>query len=171
MGASGSDADKPVVQVLVIDDNEFMRRTYRELLKAFSFRDGEIQEAQDGSHALEFLMAHPVDLVICDLNMKPMNGKRFTRYIRTGRDSPDPFLPIIICTGHAERVHIEDARDAGANEILRKPVSPMSLYARLQAIVETPRPFIKSATYTGPDRRRRDRPFDGPDRRMSVVEI
>lgn len=159
------------LQILIVDDNEFMRQLYRQLLEAIGFHAPHIKEACDGGEALAVLRDTQIDVTICDLNMKPMNGKEFTHFIRTSDDSPDPYLPIVVCTGHAELVHIADARDAGANEILRKPVSAASLYARLQAVVETPRPFILSKTFVGPDRRRRNVPFDGPDRRGSVVDI
>jgi two-component system chemotaxis response regulator CheY len=159
------------LQILIIDDNDFMRQLYRQLLEAIGFRAEYIKEAADGGEALKLLRDIAIDLTICDLNMKPMNGKEFTRFIRTSDDSPDPYLPILVCTGHAELVHIADARDAGANEILRKPVSAASLYSRLQAVIETPRPFILSKSFVGPDRRRRDVPFEGPDRRGSIVDI
>lgn len=159
------------LRLLIIDDNDFMRDLYRQLLKAIGFTAGNLSEATDGLAALEHIRKFPVDVAICDLNMKPMNGKEFTYRVRNDPDSPDPYLPIIVCTGHAEIAHIADARDTGANEILRKPVSAKSLYSRLHAVVECPRPFILSTSYVGPDRRRRDEPFDGPDRRSSIVDI
>jgi DNA-binding response OmpR family regulator len=76
-------------------------------------------------------------------------------------------VPIIICTGHAEIEHIREARDAGASEILRKPITVRNLYERIRSIVEKPRPFIRSDDYHGPDRRRQDQPFKGPDRRSN----
>lgn len=159
------------VRILVVDDNEFMRSLYRQLLHAIGFPHSHIRDALDGAEAISYLDDFDCDLAICDLNMKPMDGWAFTRYIRTDAKSPDPYLPIIICTGHTELVHIANARDAGANEILRKPLSAGSLYARLHAVVEQPRPFIISQDFVGPDRRRQDLPFAGPDRRASVLEI
>lgn len=159
------------LDLLVIDDNDFMRRLYRQLLEAIGFNSRNITEARDGEEALHHLHQDHCDVAICDLNMKPMNGKQFTHFIRTSEDSPNPYLPIVVCTGHAELLHIADARDAGANEILRKPVSAASLYARLQAVIECPRPFILSKTFVGPDRRRRNLPFEGPDRRGGIVDI
>lgn len=159
------------LEILVIDDNDFMRQLYRQLLEAIGFVPHHITEARDGEEGLRHLHDAHCDVVICDLNMKPMNGKQFTHHIRTSEDSPDPYLPIVVCTGHAELLHVADARDAGANEILRKPVSAASLYARLQAVIECPRPFILSPAFVGPDRRRRDMPFDGPDRRSGTLEI
>ena len=117
------------LHILLIDDNDFMRHLYRQILEAIGFRGPLIKEAADGSEALRLLGEVPIDIAICDLNMKPMHGKQFTHLVRTHDKSPDPYLPIIVCTGHAEMVHIADARDAGATEILRKPVSAGSLYA------------------------------------------
>ena len=159
------------LQLLIIDDNDFMRELYRQLLEAIGFRAEHIKEAIDGQDALDCLNEHSIDIAICDLNMQPMNGKQFTHKIRSDPNSINPYLPIIVCTGHAELVHISDARDAGATEILRKPVSASSLYSRLQAAIEQPRPFIVTQNYSGPDRRRRDIPFDGPDRRASTFDI
>lgn len=159
------------LDLLVIDDNDFMRRLYRQLLEAIGFSARNITEARDGEEGLHHLDHADCDVAICDLNMQPMNGKQFTQFIRTSDVSPNPYLPIVVCTGHAEMVHIADARDAGADEILRKPVSAASLYARLQAVIECPRPFILSKTFVGPDRRRRNLPFEGPDRRGGIVDI
>ena len=157
------------LSILVVDDNDFMRTLYRELLFAFDFHTDRIWEAANGRAAIEQLSLAPIDLAICDINMQPMDGIEFTKFVRTSPASPDAFLPIIICTGYADLKHVEAARDAGATEILRKPISTRTLYSRLQAVVERPRPFISAPGYTGPDRRRRDIPFEGPDRRASDV--
>lgn len=159
------------LRVLVVDDNEFMQRLLTEMLIALGFFRDRIRTASDGSAGLKTLATYDADLVVCDLNMKPMNGKRFTQFIRSSDESSNPYVPIIVCTGHSEFVHIVDARDAGATEILRKPISAASLYARLQSIVESPRPFIKAPSYNGPDRRRQDVPYKGADRRAEVTEI
>jgi hypothetical protein len=58
------------------------------------------------------------------------------------------------------------ARDAGVTEFLAKPISANALYQRVLNIVANPRPFIKTKTYFGPDRRRNVNPnYNGPERR------
>jgi hypothetical protein len=58
------------------------------------------------------------------------------------------------------------ARDAGVTEFLCKPISAKALYERILNVVANPRPFIKSKTYFGPDRRRGVNPnYVGPERR------
>ena len=59
-------------------------------------------------------------------------------------------------TGHADVQRVVDARDAGVNEFMAKPVSAQALYTRMASMVERPRPFVKTETYFGPDRRRQD---------------
>ncbi len=159
------------LRVLIVDDNDFMHEIMRELLKALDFSADNLKFATDGEQALHILQHSPLDLVVCDLNMKPMNGKEFTSRVRREENSPNPFIPIVICTGHAEANHILDARDCGANEILRKPVNAQSIYSRIRAIIESPRPYVRTETFVGPDRRRQDLPYSGVDRRMSTAEI
>jgi two-component system, chemotaxis family, chemotaxis protein CheY len=58
------------------------------------------------------------------------------------------------------------ARDAGVTEFMAKPISANALYQRILNIVANPRPFIKTKTYFGPDRRRTVNPnYAGPERR------
>ena len=75
--------------------------------------------------------------------MKPMDGLEFTRDVRTRRDSPNPFVPIIMITGHTEKHRVEAARDAGVTEFLAKPITAQSLFSRIAEIVERPRAFVR----------------------------
>ena len=57
------------------------------------------------------------------------------------------------------------ARDAGMSVYLVKPFTARTLSEKITRIVENPRPFVNCETYTGPDRRSHDAPFEGEDRR------
>jgi DNA-binding response OmpR family regulator len=61
-------------------------------------------------------------------------------------------------TGHSEKKRVIAARDAGVTEFLAKPISAKGLYQRILNVVANPRPFIKTKTYFGPDRRRNTNP-------------
>lgn len=159
------------LEIIVADDNEFMRSVIRMTLQALGFQRDNIVEAESGEDVLKLLKTNTPDLIITDLNMKPMNGLELTRNIRRSEDSLLKFMPVMICTGHAEANYIFAARDAGATEIICKPISAKALYEHIRAIVEWPREFVQSPEYIGPDRRRRDVPFEGQDRRASEVEI
>ena len=86
--------------------------------------------------------------------MKPMDGLEFTRRVRNDEHSPNPFVPIIMITGHTEKHRVEAARDAGVTEFLAKPITAHNLFARIAEIVERPRAFVRCDNYFGPDRRR-----------------
>ena len=69
-------------------------------------------------------------------------------------------------TGHSERKRVVAARDAGITEFMAKPISANALYQRILNVVANPRPFVKTKTYFGPDRRRNVNPnYVGPERR------
>lgn len=154
------------LNVLIVDDSKHMRQLMRSLLHAFGV--GYVQEAVDGREAFIRLSQGGFDLILCDLVMEPVNGLDFVERVRKGKDSPDPFVPIIAVTGFTEQYRVMVARDAGVNEVLAKPISAKELATRIQAVIENPRPFVRTKTYFGPDRRRKreDQTFyDGVERR------
>ena len=154
------------LNVLVVDDNRHMRTLIRTVLNALGCWN--IHEASDGADALKEMEIFPADVVFCDLVMTPFDGIEFTRMVRTAKDSPNPYVPIIMLTGHTEMARVVEARDAGVDEFVAKPVSPKTLYARLVAVIEHRRPFIRTKNYFGPDRRRREDPdYKGPFRRST----
>ena len=153
-----------VLRVLVVEDNQHMRSLLRSLLNSIGIR--EIHEAANGTAALEILREKTCDLVLSDLAMKPMDGIDFTRDVRQSPRSANPFLPVIMVTGHTERNKVEAARDAGVTEFIAKPVTAQSLFARIGEILERPRAFVRCETYFGPDRRRKaQEDYTGPWRR------
>jgi CheY-like chemotaxis protein len=163
----GSDFER--LRVLIVEDNQHMRSLLRSLLNSIGIR--EIHEAGHGSGALEVLHDKRCDLVLSDMAMKPMDGIDFTREIRQSPKSTNPFMPIIMITGHTERHRVEAARDAGVTEFLAKPITAQSLYARIAQIVENPRAFVRCATYFGPDRRRKaQEDYAGPWRRQDDLQ-
>jgi len=98
--------------------------------------------------------------------MEVLDGIDFIKLVRGSSDSANRYVPIIMLTAHSERSRVMAARDAGANEFCCKPVTAQELYRKVQAIVDYPRPFIKTPSYFGPDRRRHnDKKYEGPERR------
>jgi CheY-like chemotaxis protein len=152
------------LRVLIVEDNQHMRSLLRSLLNSVGIRD--VVEASSGGSALTLLREKKCDLVLSDLAMKPMDGLEFSRTVRTAENSPNPFVPIIMITGHTEKHRVEAARDAGVTEFLAKPITAHSLFSRLAEIVERPRAFVRTEAYFGPDRRRKTlESYAGPWRR------
>lgn len=154
------------LNVLLVDDNQHMRTIASAVLQSAGIRN--VREAADGTAAMALLRQHPIDLAIVDFNMFPMDGRAFTRLVRTSPDSPNVYLPIIMMTGHSERSRVTDARDAGVTEFVVKPITAKAILDRINAVVFKPRPFVKTDTYFGPCRRRHDAfGYAGPFRRAT----
>jgi len=140
------------LKVLVVDDNQHMRAITGAILKSAGVL--HIREVSDGAMALQSLREQECDLAIVDFNMFPLDGVEFTRLVRNSPDSTNPYLPIIMMTGHSEKGRVMEARDAGVNEFVAKPITAKALFDRIQSVIIRPRPFVKTEGYFGPDRRR-----------------
>jgi CheY-like chemotaxis protein len=152
------------IRFLVIDDNAHMRRILRTLLHGFGARD--VYEAEDGASGLEAFTHFMPDIVITDWAMPIFDGLELAQMIRQPGANANPYVPIIMLTGHSEKKRVMTARDAGITEFMAKPISAKALYQRILNVVANPRPFIKTKTYFGPDRRRNATgTYVGPERR------
>jgi len=152
------------LRFLVIDDNAHMRRILRTLLHGLGARD--VYEAEDGASGLEAFTHHIPDIIITDWAMPIFDGLELTQMIRQPGANSNPYVAIIMLTGHSEKKRVVSARDAGITEFLAKPISAKGLYQRIVNVVANPRPFIKTKNYFGPDRRRNVNPnYIGPERR------
>src|SRR3990172_12347474 len=152
------------LRFLVIDDNTHMRRILRTLLHGFGARD--VYEAEDGASGLEAFTHFMPDIVLTDWAMPIFDGLELAQMIRQPGANSNPYVPIIMLTGHSEKKRVVAARDSGVTEFLAKPISANALYQRILNVVANPRPFIKTKNYFGPDRRRNVNPnYIGPERR------
>jgi two-component system, chemotaxis family, chemotaxis protein CheY len=155
------------LRFLIIDDNAHMRRILRTLLHGFGARD--VYEAEDGAAGLEAFSHFMPDIVLTDWAMPIFDGLELAQMIRQPGANANPFAPIIMLTAHSEKQRVVEARDAGITEFMVKPISAKSLYQRIANVVANPRPFIKTKTYFGPDRRRNvNSNYVGPERRKSA---
>jgi two-component system, chemotaxis family, chemotaxis protein CheY len=110
-------------RILVVDDSSLIRLYYRDILEKAGF---EVEQAINGMEAIEKVLAHAFDLVIVDVNMPRMDGFSFVRALRASPGAVAA-LPALVITTEAGNQDREDARDAGANFYLVKPVSEAAL--------------------------------------------
>ncbi len=157
------------LRVLIVEDSDQMRTLLQALLEAMNITD--ILIAEDGEKGLALYMETAPDIVITDGAMAPIDGYELTNRIRTAPDNPNPYVPIIMLSGHLERERVEKARASGVTEYLAKPVSWQTLYERMIAIVSNPSFFVRTPTYLGPDRRRETHElYQGPGRQSGKSE-
>lgn len=136
------------LNVLVVDDNAFMRNIVRNLLTNIGVK--KVFEAPDGIAGLEIIRNEMPDMVILDWEMPMLNGPEFVRIVRSPGVFPLPDIPIIMLTAHGERWRIVEAVRLGVNEFLCKPVSAKSLHDRFVSILVKPRASVQMDGYYGP---------------------
>lgn len=154
------------IHVLVVDDNRQMRFLLRCLLRAGGVHD--VTEAANATEAFEILSGRPVDLVIVDWMMQPMDGLAFTRLMRWSPESANPYVPLLMLTAHTETSRVTAARDAGVSGFIKKPISARVLFDRITSSLTDTRMFIRTPTFMGPDRRHAQfAHYAGPFRRES----
>ena len=140
------------LSILVVDDNQYMRKIVRNLLINIGVR--KVYEASDGIAGLDAIRIVTPDVAIIDWELPLLNGAEFVRIVRSPGVFPFSDIPIIMLSSHGERWRVVEAVRIGVNEYLRKPVSAQALLDRLTAIVAKPRPVVQLGDYYGPQPRK-----------------
>ena len=151
------------LRILIADDNVHMRRILRALLLSIGGRN--VVEAEDGATALDIFRSQAPDLIITDLDMPILDGLELTRLIRVPDSQMNPFVPIIMISDLTEVHRVIEAREAGVNEFIKKPLSASMLYERIYLSLVEPRPFVRTESYFGPCRHRKTKDRTESDRR------
>jgi two-component system chemotaxis response regulator CheY len=120
----------PSMPVLVVDDYKTMIRIIRNLLKQLGFAN--VDEAGDGSAALELMRQKDYGLVISDWNMEPMTGYELLREVRA--DDRLSRTPFIMVTAESKTDNVVAAKKAGVNNYIVKPFNAATLKAKIDAI-------------------------------------
>lgn len=175
--------DKPAYDlsnftILLVEDSVYMQSLMTSMMKVFGV--GDIMVCSGGKEAIDLLKVTQarrasryitkVDIVITDWLMPNGSGKELLKWIRSQDDDSIRFLPIMVVSAYTTEKVVNEARDFGANETLVKPISGTGLASRICAMIDNPRAFISTQDYFGPDRRRKDMPFQGEDRRTIKKE-
>ena len=137
--------------ILVADPNAYARRITNGILRGFGAN--KVLEVEQTLSLFQVLSGQKIDILLCDTRLPPHGGLMLTRTIRRNTHNENRTIPILLMSSDTGESTIKNARDAGANIVVAKPMSPKSLYDRLAWIAFNPRPFIDTATYFGPDRR------------------
>ena len=116
------------LKVLVVDDEERMRKLIADFLKV---KDYDVLEAGDGEQAVDvFFSVKDIALVILDVMMPKMDGWEVLRTIRERSH-----VPVIMLTARSEETDELKGFQYGADEYISKPFSPKILVARVEAIL------------------------------------
>ncbi|MDD9877634.1 MAG: response regulator [Magnetovibrio sp.] len=152
------------VGALVLEKTQLMRETMSSVLRNLGMRD--VRAAGSVDYAFELLVDRPADIIFTDWGPS-LDGIEFLQILRRDPRSPNPYVPVVMVTANTEPRHVRCARDSGMTEYLAKPYSAVTVYKHIRAIAESKRPFVKMASFFGPDRRRRAMDFCGAERRLA----
>ena len=119
------------MNILIVDDYKTMLRIIRNLLKQLGFNN--VDEATDGSMALQKLRDKDYGLVISDWNMEPMTGIQLLREVRA--DSKLKNLPFIMITAESKTENVVAAKEAGVNNYIVKPFNAATLKTNLSSVL------------------------------------
>ena len=119
------------MQVLIVDDYKTMLRIIRNLLKQLGFNN--VDEATDGSMALQKLRDKEYGMVISDWNMEPMTGIQLLREVRA--DSKLKNLPFVMITAESKTENVIAAKEAGVNNYIVKPFNAATLKTKLVTVL------------------------------------
>jgi len=120
------------MRILVVDDFASMRKIIKGLLKQIGFQN--IEEADDGSTALEKLKIGEFDLVICDWNMPEVPGIEVLKAVRNDPRLKD--LPFLMVTAEAKKDNVMEAVKAGVNQYIVKPFTAETLKKKIEKIFD-----------------------------------
>ena len=140
------------LNILIVDNNHYMRRLTRTMLMNLGAKS--VNEASDGLAALEQIRTCDPDVMFLDWDMPVLDGMEVIRIVRSPGVFPRPNLPIIMLTNRAHRSSVVEALRAGVHEFLIKPTSPKALRDRLTSIAIKPRPMMKLGDFYVPQPRR-----------------
>lgn len=120
------------MNVLIVDDYKTMLRIVRNLLNQLGFMN--IEEATDGTMALEKLKERKYGLVISDWNMEPMTGLDLLKTIRA-TDDQHKGVPFIMVTAESKTENVIAAKAAGVNNYIIKPFNADTLKTKMQTVL------------------------------------
>ncbi len=119
------------MNILIVDDYKTMLRIVHNLLKQLGFDN--VDEATDGSSALQKLRSKNFGLVISDWNMEPMTGLQLLREVRS--DVKLKGVPFIMVTAESKTENVVAAKQAGVNNYIVKPFNAETLKQKIAAVV------------------------------------
>jgi CheY-like chemotaxis protein len=143
------------LNVLVADANAFSRGLIGEILRNLDITN--IKNARNAEAGRTALRDNSIEVILLSGDDgDELDAPSFVRMLRQQQDNHVRRLPVVLITSGLTRERVVSGRDAGVDEFLNKPISPVALHQRLEMVIETPRPFVDSTIFLGPCRRRKN---------------
>lgn len=118
-----------MAKILVIDDQQSIRKTLKEILE---YEDFQVDEAEDGQKGLEMVQKNEYDVILSDIKMPKIDGIEFLEKVFTTH----PDVPVIMISGHGNIDTAVDAIKKGAYDYISKPVDLNRLLVTVRNAME-----------------------------------
>lgn len=157
------------VSALVVDPDRHAVSLLLQMLRGLGM--DQPTTADTGEQAKVLLKSQSFDLCIFEATLPDMSGAELVQYIRK-LPPPAKYTPILVVTAYSHVGNVRAARDAGAHLVVKKPLSPQTLFDRISWAASAARPFVEAGSYVGPDRRLKfTGPPDGVGRRQDDLPV
>ena len=120
--------------ILVIEDQPFVRRTIMQILSQIGFRS--IAEADNGETGMQECIRTAPDVIVCDIDMKPVSGLQFLAELRASAEVRNRRTPVVFLTNHTESEIVKKAMALGVNGFGVKPPSFGALKERVDRLLD-----------------------------------
>lgn len=120
------------INILIVDDYTTMLRIIKNLLKQLGFNN--VDEATDGTAALEKIKAKEYGLVISDWNMEPMTGLELLKQVRAS-EAAFKNVPFIMVTAESKTENVVAAKQADVNNYIVKPFNAETLKTKIASVL------------------------------------
>ena len=171
------------VQVLVVNSSEKAGILIKNIFHQIGFT--HVVTAQTAAEAVFAMRQMRIDMIMVDSQLytnkeaqsinpewESISGIEFVKRLRRASGSPNRFAPAMMLVDGLTQQEIIEARDAGVNEVVMKPLNAKDFCARVTQAFDKPKNFITAPEYKGPCRRRRGTLPEGQDeRRMRDIRV
>ncbi len=142
-------------RVVVVDPQLYVRKLVQDALRAIGF--SHVEGCAGVDRLVELLDVASPDLILIDIDEEHEKACQTLQSIRKNQLGRDPFVVVVALTWHPDPDTVAAALNAGADDLVAKPVSAQILKERVIRQIVSRKKFVVSANYMGPDRRLPDR--------------
>jgi len=121
------------MDVLIVDDSAAIRKILQRVLRQTDLPFGDIQEAGDGTEAVNLLQTRSFGLILSDINMPEMDGLQLLAKIREMEHLKG--VPVIMITTEGGQGKVMEAVQLGASGYVRKPFTADQIKEKLSAVL------------------------------------
>lgn len=172
------------IRIMIVISSGSAAHLIQRLFESLGF--SQLYIAHDANEAVAFLRDVSLHLIVTDSDLKvsraeaqkdrkdiiELSGIQFIHRLRSSPSSPAPFIPVLMLMDQASGGDIVQARNAGVNEILLKPLEARTFCQRIVDLIDNPRIHITAPTYKGPCRRRKPGVSPtGAERRLREIRL